>query len=407
MTFLPYGRQQIDDDDIAAVTAVLRGDWLTTGPAVEAFERAFAERVGAPYAVACSSGTAALHLAMLALGFGPGDIAIVPALTFVATANAARYVGADVVFADVEPATGLMGPAHLSDAIAQAHRIFPTSRVRIALPVHLNGQACDMAGLARIADAEGIALVEDACHALGGMAGAAPEDRIGACRHSAMATFSGHPVKTIAMGEGGVVTTRDGAIAAKLLRLRAHGITRESSRFTERVQAFDGDGQVNAWYHEQVELGFNYRASDLHCALGLSQLKKLDRFIAARDRLVGHYRKALAPFAPIVRPLGLAGHGTPAWHLFVALINFDAAGISRNTTMARLKAKGIGTQVHYLPVNRQPYYRARYGVTTLPGADAYYAQALSLPLHAEMTENDVDRVLVALGEILGQSGRST
>lgn len=403
MAFLPYGRQLIEDDDVAAVTAVLRGDWLTTGPAVEAFELAFAEKVGAPHAIACSSGTAALHLALLALGLGPNDIAIVPAMTFVATANAARYVGAEVIFADVSPDTGLMEPAHLSEAIARARRAFPAHRVRVALPVHLNGQACDMAGLERIAEAEGIALVEDACHALGGRAGAIPEDRIGACRHSVMAAFSGHPVKTIAMGEGGVITTRDGALAAQLTRLRAHGITREASRFTERDQAFDGEGQANAWYHEQSELGFNYRASDLHCALGLSQLKKLDRFSATRRRLVERYRAGLAPLAPLVRPLGLTGQGTPAWHLFVALIDFDAAGVTRNAVMARLNAKGIGTQVHYLPVNRQPYYRAHYGVTNLSGADAYYARALSLPLHAGLAESDLDRVVDALGVALGRA----
>lgn len=401
---LPYGRQLIEDDDVAAVAAVLRGDWLTTGPAVDAFERAFAARVGAPYAVACSSGTAALHLPMLALGLGQGDVAIVPALTFVATANAVRYVGAEVVFADVEPETGLMGPTHFAEAVARARLAFPTHRVRAALPVHLNGQACDMAGLARTAEAESIALVEDACHALGADAGAASEDRVGACRHSVMAAFSGHPVKTIAMGEGGVVTTRDEALARRLARLRAHGINREPALFTERDQAFDAAGQPNAWYHELVELGFNYRASDLHCALGLSQLRKLDRFIAARAGLVERYRARLAALGPPVRPIDLAGHGTPAWHLFVVRIDFEAAGVSRNTVMARLKAKGIGTQVHYLPVNRQPYYRSRYGATALPGADAYYERALSLPLHAGMTEADVDRVVDALAAVLGRHG---
>jgi UDP-4-amino-4,6-dideoxy-N-acetyl-beta-L-altrosamine transaminase len=406
MTLLSYGRQLIEDDDVDAVAAVLRGEWLTTGPAVEAFERAFAKEIGAPFAIACSSGTAALHLAMLALGLGPGDVVIVPALTFVASANAARYVGAEVVFADIAPETGLMEPSHLIDAIARARATYPSHCVRVALPVHLNGQACDMAGLMRVAAAEGITFVEDACHALGGSAGPAPEDRIGACRHSVMATFSGHPVKAIAMGEGGVVTTRDESLAAKLARLRAHGITRDPAYFTERAQAFDDEGRVNLWYHELAELGFNYRASDLHCALGLSQLKKLDRFIAVRGRLVERYRTRLAPHAPLVRPLEPAGHGKPAWHLFVARIDFEAAGISRNTVMARLKANGIGTQVHYLPVNRQPYYRARYGATALPGADAYYARALSLPLHAGMAEFDVDRVVAVLGEALGMQARS-
>lgn len=405
--FLAYGRQLIEDDDVAAVAAVLRGDWLTTGPAVEAFERAFAAKVGAPFAIACSSGTAALHLPMLALGLGPGDVAIVPALTFVATANAVRYVGAEVVFADVAPETGLMESAHFGDAIARARATYPSHRIRAALPVHLNGQACDLAGLARLAAAEDMALVEDACHALGGDTGPAVADRIGACRYGVMAAFSGHPVKAIAMGEGGVITTRDEASADRLARLRAHGITRDPSRFTERAQAFDDEGQLNVWYHELIELGFNYRASDLHCALGLSQLKKLDRFVDVRRRLVERYRARLAPLAPLVRPLGLAGRGTPAWHLFVARIDFAAAGISRNTVMARLKAKGIGTQVHYLPVNRQPYYRARYGATTLPGADAYYAQALSLPLHAAMSDADVDRVVDGLRDVLHLQGRST
>ena len=387
--FLPYGRHQIDDGDIAAVVAVLKGGWLTTGPTVAAFERAFADYVGAKYAVACSSGTAGLHLAALALGLGPGDGVVVPTLTFLATANAPRYVGADVVFADVDGGTGLMDRAALETALEQGG-------VKAIFPVHLNGQCVDMEMVA----AHGVAVVEDACHALG----TTYRDgiRVGSCRHSKMAVFSLHAVKAIAMGEGGLITTNDAEIHRRLLRFRNHGMTREASDFIYADQAFDGGGDANPWYYEMAEPGFNYRASDIHCALGLSQLGKIDQFIDKRRALAARYDEALRPLSPLVRPIDRAAHCDPAWHIYVVHMDFAAAGVSRARAMAGLRERGVGSQVHYLPLHRQPYYRRLYGDISLPGSDAYYRSCLTLPLYVAMTDGDVERVVAALSDVIAR-----
>ncbi len=389
--FLPYGRQTIDEADIAAVAAALRGDFLTTGPTVGAFEADFARAVGAAHAVSCANGTAALHLAALALGLGPGDTVIVPTLTFLATANAARYVGAEVCFADVDPDTGVMTPETLTSAAASAAKA-GAGRVKSVTPVHLGGNLCDMAGIAAIARGAGWSIVEDACHAVGGAG-------IGACAHSDMAVFSLHPVKTITAGEGGVVATQQPALAERLARLRNHGMVREPAAFTEKDQAFDAAGAANPWYYEMPEPGFNYRLTDIQAALAISQLKKLAAFVARRQALAARYDRALARLAPAVRPVPRAG--TPALHLYAVLIDFAGTGRSRAEVMRRLRADGIGTQVHYVPVHRQPYYRARYGRLDLRGADAYYARTLSLPLFPAMADGDVDRVADALARAIG------
>ena len=402
--FLAYGRQVIEADDLAAVAEALQSDFITTGPRVPAFEAAFAEAVGARHGVACSNGTAALHLAMLTLGVGEGegDVVIVPAITFTATANCARYVGAEVVFADVDADTGLMTPQTLDAAIGR----LGGRRLRAVLPVHLAGHPADLPALARIAQAHGAVLVEDACHALGTEMdfGGATErgggERVGDCRHSAMTCFSFHPVKTLTTGEGGMVTTNDASLAGRLAMLRSHGITREPDALSAPF-AFDEDGEINPWAYEQQALGFNCRLPDLLCALGLSQLAKLDRFVAVRRRLTARYRERMAFLAPLVRLAPQPTYANSALHLMVALIDFEAVGASRRQVMEALRAKGIGTQVHYIPVHRQPYYQARYGHFDLPGAEAHYARCLSLPLHAGMGEADVDRVVDALEEVVG------
>lgn len=393
--FLPYGRQSIDDDDIAAVVEALRAEALTTGPRVEAFERALADAVNAAQAVVCANGTAALHLAALALDLGPGDAVVVPAVTFLATANAVRYVGAEVVFADVDPATGLMMPEHVEAALARAD----DARVRAVFPVHLGGQVGDPVGLVRLAADRGLAVVEDACHAIGTTYG--PEDlAVGACRHAVMTCFSFHPVKTIAMGEGGAVTCADPDLAARLRCLRAHGMSRGEGGWHRPELALAADGSVNPWYYEMAATGFNYRATDLQCALGISQLAKLSHFVERRRHLVALYDQALAPLAPLVRPLGRTDC-RPGWHLNVARIDFAAAGTDRATVMRRLRDDGIGSQVHYIPVPWQPYYRDRYGELDLPGAAAYYASCLSLPLFPAMADDDVPRVAAALARAIG------
>ena len=384
---LPYGRQSIDEADIAAVAEVLRGDWLTTGPAVAAFEAAVARAAEVKGVVACSSGTAALHLALLALAPEPGAIAIVPSITFVATANAARYVGMDVVFADVDPNTGLMTPDTFLDACRRA-----PAQPRVVLPVDLAGQSVDKPALARLAAERGIAVIDDSSHAFGTWyADGSDWLAAGSCRHAQMTVFSFHPVKNITMGEGGAVTTNDPALAESLRRLRSHGIVRAP------VAA---DGSPQPWHYDLESLGYNYRATDIQCALGLSQLTKLESFRARRAALVRRYDELLAPLAPMVRPLGRVAGCRPFWHLYVAHVDFAQGGRGRGAVMEALRARGIGSQVHYIPVHTQPYYRDAYGEMRLPGADRYYAGALSLPLFVGMADEDVDRVAAALTDAL-------
>ena len=393
--FLPYGRQCIDDADVAAVVAALRSDTLTTGPRVEAFETAFAKVVGAPHAVAVANGTAALHLALLTLDLRPGDVCIVPTLTFLATANAVRFAGGEVVFSDVDPDTALMRPQDLEEAIARAG----DRRVRAILPVHYAGQMADLSALAKIAARVGAVIIEDACHALG--ARDAHRTGAGACVDSAMATFSFHPVKTIACGEGGMITTADAITAARLRKLRSHGMERDLDAFVDPTLARDEDGERATWAYEMPALGYNYRLTDIQCALGLSQLAKLDRFLERRRALVARYHEALAALGPhvIAQPIE---PGVPGWHLMVALIDYSAVGRSRSIVMRELRARGIGSQVHYIPVHRQPYYAQRYGPLDLDGAERFYRRCLSLPLFPTMLDTDVDHVVSALGAALGR-----
>ena len=391
--FLPYGRQLVDEDDIAAVTEVLRGDWLTTGPMVERLEEAVRGYIGAEHAVACANGTAALHLATMALGLGPGDKVIVPAVTFLATANAATYVGAEVVFADCDAGDGLMGPAELEDALERAG-----PGVKAVFPVHLAGQCSDLDAIYAIARRHGLAVVEDAAHAIGTrITGTDGRERfIGDCPEAGLATFSFHPVKTMTMGEGGMVTTNDARLAERARRLRSHGMRREPAAFENSAMAFMQDGGANPWYYEMAEPGFNYRATDFQCALGLSQFKKLERFVAQRRALAERYDTLLRDLQLPVTPIRRNPLCTAAWHLYAVLIDFDEIGIERGAVMRRLRERGIGTQVHYIPVHTQPFYRRKNEDLSLPGAERYYAQTLSLPLFAGMDEDDVERVAAAL-----------
>lgn len=396
---LPYGRQCIEDDDIAAVADVLRGDLLTTGPAVDAFEKKFCEITRAKHSVVCSNGTTALHLAALALDLGPGDAVIVPTLTFLATANCIRYVGAHVIFADVDLETGLMGVKQFEDAVA---RCPDALALKAVFPVHLAGQCVDMPGIVSRARGLGLKIVTDSCHALGTKHISASGARVpaGSCTDEDMAVFSFHPVKTIAMGEGGAVTTNDEDMAQRMKILRTHGMVHRPVKPHIPEQGLDAHGQPNPWYYEMPQLGYNYRASDIHCALGLSQLSKLDRFIQRRKEIAAYYDHLLEPLAPVIRPPARVQGCDPAWHLYAVRIDFSALGMERAALMNRLRAEGIGTQVHYLPVHRQPYYRALYGVRELSGADHYYEHTLSLPLYPDLEDKDVERVTSALKSLL-------
>ncbi|WP_291845323.1 UDP-4-amino-4,6-dideoxy-N-acetyl-beta-L-altrosamine transaminase [Maricaulis sp.] len=382
--YLPYGRQSIDESDIEAVIEVLRGDWLTTGPTIDALEAAFCEAVGAEHAVACSNGTTALHLALAAQGVGPGDVCIVPAVTFMATANAALYCGSDVVFADVDPDTGLMTPDTLDDALGRAG-----GKARVVLPVHLAGQCEALDRMAMQAEAAGAVLVEDACHAVGSRWQGEP---VGNCQHSRAATFSFHPVKTIAAGEGGMVTTGDGELARRMRLLRSHGIERDRSRHERQAG--------EPWWHEMQALGWNYRLSDIQAALALSQLKRLGQFAERRSALAAAYDAAIAAANIPVSALARTADCDPCLHLYPVRIDFEALGQSRTSVMAALAARGVGSQVHYIPVPDQPYYRARYGEQDLPGARRYYARTLSLPLYVGMTDEDPEFVVGALADVL-------
>lgn len=395
--FLPFARPDIDEDDIEAVAAVLRSDWLTAGPAVQRFEEALAERLGAPFVVSCASGTAGLHLAALALGLGPGDAVAVPSITALATANAFLATGADVVLTDVDSESGLMRPQHLASALAA-----DGTCIAAACTVHLSGQPADPAALAAVAAGGGAVLVEDAAHALGTTYREGRETvAVGACRDAAMTVFSFHPTKAVAMGEGGAVATADPELAARLRRFRDHGMERLPTAFEATALAFDGSGAPNPWYYELHAPGLNHRASDIHCALGLSQLRRLDRFVARRRALVEKYDRLLEPFAPVVRPVARVADAAPCWHLYVALIDFDAVPVERSQVVLGLRSVGIGSMVHYVPLHLQPYLRRRYGPKDLPGAEKYYSQALSLPLFPAMEDGDVDRVVGSLTRVLG------
>ncbi|WP_417452194.1 UDP-4-amino-4,6-dideoxy-N-acetyl-beta-L-altrosamine transaminase [Kordiimonas sp.] len=392
--FLPYGRHSIDEDDIAAVVDVLRHGALTGGPKAAEFERAFAAKVGAREAVVCSNGTTALHLAVIAASVGPGDKVIVPAVTFLSTANVVRMAGADVVFADVDADTGLLTRETLEAAAKAAN-----GPIKAVMPVHLNGQCVEMLAVKDFAQAKGASIITDCCHALGARyhEGGHPGDG----QFEDYGCFSLHPVKSIAMGEGGVVTTTDSDVARRLRQLRGHDMERDSERWKVDAQGFDASGAPNPWYYEMGELAYNYRATDMQCALGLSQLGKLEGFITRRAQIADLYDKAFAKFSNSLRPVKRTKLAASAWHLYPVLIDFDGAGKDRAAVMRELQALDVGTQVHYVPVPWQPYYRDLYGDPDLPGAAAYYGRVLSLPIYPAMTDDDVARVVAALKTVLG------
>ncbi len=372
--FIPYGRQDLNEADCQAVLAVLKSDWLTQGPAVPRFEEAFAAYCGARFAVAVSSGTAALHLAVLAAGFGPGDEVITTPITFVATANAVVYAGGRPVFADVEPETACLDVARL------AWRLGPASRGII--PVHFAGQPVDLGMLATVARDNGLVLIEDAAHALGASYEVGGRwYRVGCCAHSAMTIFSLHPVKHIAAGEGGVITTNDAELAARLRLLRSHGITRDP----DLLKAADGP-----WYYEMQALGFNYRLTDIQAALAASQLQRLDDFVARRREIARRYDEAFAAL-PAVMPLEQRPSGRSSYHLYV----LKCLKVDRGELYRWLRRRGLGVNVHYIPVHLQPYYRENFAF--LPGdypeAELYYQRALTIPLYPAMSDGQVERVI--------------
>jgi UDP-4-amino-4,6-dideoxy-N-acetyl-beta-L-altrosamine transaminase len=383
---IPYGRQAISEADIEAVVRVLRSDWLTQGPEVPAFEKAVADYCGARYAVAVNSGTSALHLACLALGVGPGDLVWTSAITFAASANCALYCGARADFVDIDPSTYNMSAEALAAKLERARtaRALP----KVVIPVHLCGQPCDMAAIHALSQQYGFRIVEDASHAIGARYRGRP---IGDCRYSDIAVFSFHPVKVITTAEGGMAMTNDSALAKRMQLLRTHGITRDAEDMTKAPEG--------PWYYEQVALGFNYRMTDVQAALGSSQLQRLDEFVAARHRIAERYDASLAGM-PLQTPRQHADAAS-AWHLYVIRLNLNEISRSHREVFEVMRSAGIGVNLHYVPVYRQPYY-ARLGASgaECPEAERYCCDAMSLPLYPSLSGGQQGEVIAALEAVL-------
>jgi len=374
---IPYGRQLIDEDDIKAVVEVLRSDWLTTGPKVQEFEQVLAEYVGAKYAVSVSSGTAALHAAMFAIGIGPGDEVIVPSMTFAATANCVVYQGGTPVFADVDPDSLLIDPAQVEAKI--------TPRTKAIIAVDYAGQPCDYDALSEICNRQGIALVADACHSLGG---AYKGRAVGTIAD--LNVFSFHPVKHLTTGEGGMITSHNPELDQRMRIFRNHGIT-TGHRQRE---------QQRSWFYEMVDLGYNYRLTDIQCALGMSQLRKLPCWVARRQQIARRYHAAFAEL-PAVKSLGVRNDVFHAYHLYVIRLSLTQLQATRAEVFKALLAEGIGVNVHYIPVHLHPIYRERFGTGPglCPVAERAYERIITLPIFPSMIDSDVQEVIKAVRKV--------
>jgi len=375
---IPYGRQIIDEDDIRAVEEALWSDWLTTGPKVAEFEEGFAGFVGAKYAVAVSSGTAALHAAMFALNIGPGDEVIVPPMTFVATANCIVYQGGVPVFADVEPDTLLIDPEQVENKI--------TSKTKAIIAVDYTGQPCDYDALWKIADKYSVVLVADACHSHGGRYKDRPVGSL-----ALLNAFSFHPVKHITTGEGGMITTDDPNLAERMRTFRNHGITSD-----HRQRENEG-----SWFYEMVDLGYNYRITDFQCALGLSQLAKLPKWLTKRREIAERYDAAFREMSGI-EPLRVKSDVVHAHHLYVVRLDMEKLRTERRTVFQALRSEGIGVNVHYIPVHLHPFYRDRFGMAPglCPISETAYERILSLPIFPAMTDTDIETVIDAIHRVI-------
>lgn len=379
---IPYGRQDISEEDVSAVASVLRSDFLTQGPVVPAFENAVAGYCGARHAVAVNSATSGLHIACMALGVSAGDLVWTTPNTFVASANCARYCGADVDFVDIDPVTLNISTERLAEklgAAAKANRL-----PKVVIPVHFSGQSADMRGISELARKFNFKVIEDASHAIGGRYEGLP---VGSCVYSDIAIFSLHPVKIITSGEGGVALTNDSALAARMKLLRSHGITREAAEM--------GAEPEGPWYYEMVELGLNYRLTDIQAALGLSQMRRLDSFVTRRHQLADRYDDMLRDF-PVVCP-ARAKPAHSALHLYVVQVDKERTNLDRRFAFEKLREYGIGVNVHYIPVHLQPYYRALgFKRGDFPASEAYYDRAITIPIYSAMTDQQQDSVVEAL-----------
>jgi UDP-4-amino-4,6-dideoxy-N-acetyl-beta-L-altrosamine transaminase len=376
---IPYGRQNISEEDIQAVVEVLGSDFLTQGPVVPKFEQALSDYAGANYAVAVSSATAGLHLACLALELGAGDWLWTTPITFVASANCGLYCGAKIDFVDIDPITNNICVEALSIKLDQASKNGCLPKVLVA--VHLGGYSCDMEAIRKLSKEYGFRVIEDACHAIGGTYLNQP---VGCCQYSDISVFSFHPVKTIATGEGGMTLTNDPELAERMALLRTHGITRESDKMT---QVSDGP-----WYYQQVALGFNYRLSDIHAALGLSQLKRLDVFVAKRQQLADEYDRLLEGL-PLRLP-ARSGDVKSGTHLYVIRLDLEKIDHSHREVFEKLRAAGIGVNLHYIPIHLQPYFKSMgFSVGDFPEAERYYSEAITIPMYYDLSLAEIDLVV--------------
>lgn len=383
---IPYGRQDITQDDIDTVVDVLKSDYLTQGPKVPEFEKSIQDYCGVAHALAVNSATSALHVACLALNLGPGDEVWTSPITFVASANCARHCGANVEFVDIDPRTYNLSTEALEDKLKDRKNSGGTLP-SVVIPVHFGGQSCDMAAIRALSDEFGFRIIEDASHAIGGRY---RDKTIGSCRYSDITVFSFHPVKIVTTAEGGVATTENAALAQKMALLRNNGVTRDPALMTRPA-----DGQ---WYYEQLELGYNYRMTDIQAALGCSQMQRLDEKVSIRHEIANRYDAGLAAL-PLVLPFR-KDFSYSAFHLYVVLLE-EALASNRRAVFESLRERGIGVNVHYIPVHTQPYYR-RLGFQAgdYPYAEDYYARALSIPLFPTLTREQQDEVIAALTSAL-------
>ena len=386
MAMIPYGHQNITQADIDAVVGVLHSDFLTQGPTVPTFEEAVASYCGVQHAVAVNSATSALHIACLALGVGKGDVVWTSPITFVASANCALYCGASIDFVDIDPRSYNLSMESLTQKLALAEKAGKLPKV--VIPVHLCGQPCEMAVIYALGQRYGFKIIEDASHAIGGKYKNEP---IGSCRYSDITVFSFHPVKIITTAEGGMALTNNIALAERMALLRSHGITRDSAQMTH-----DTDGP---WYYQQIELGFNYRMTDLQAALGISQMTRLDQYVIRRHQLARRYDELLANLPVIIPWQHMDGYS--GLHLYVIRLQLNKISVSHRHVFEAMRAKGIGVNLHYIPVHTQPYFQDMgFEPDDFPQAQIYYREAISLPLYQTLADAQQDQVIAALGKSL-------
>lgn len=380
-----YGHQHITEKDIQAVERVLHSDWLTQGPAIEAFEKKVANYCGAKYAVAVTNATSALHIACKAADLGEGDVLWTSPITFTASANCGRYCGADVDFVDIDDKTYNVSVAELRHKLEAV-----VKKPKVVIPVHLAGQSCDMEAIKALADEYGFKIIEDASHATGADY---KNTKVGSCRYSDMTVFSFHPVKIVTTGEGGIVLTNNKELYEKLKLYRSHGITRDSDLMTQ-----EADGP---WYYQQIELGFNYRMTDIQAALGCSQMDSLDEFVARRRYLVKRYNEKLKNL-PLRTPYQDEATN-PSWHIYIIRVDFTKVKLSKKEIFARMRDRGIALNLHYIPVHTQPYYqKLGFQKGDFSVSEKYYEEAITLPLYYDLTDEQQDEVIEALKEVLAE-----